>query len=228
MKLIYIVEDGRGNKKIGMTSDIKRRVTQLRTAIPNGIVSVMISDFMENARAVEKQLHDANKAYRLSGEWFSKVVDFCDIDFSYSTTDIARKSILMFQDSLELIATDKELTGATKSVLFLLLSRLEFENYIHIRQVEIAEKLSMHKPDVSKSIKMLVQKGIIMKINEGAAGYKLNPQYGWKGKVENLEAEKERIKVIEMDKIREARFPTPPASSEPLESSDFNIDDAPY
>ena len=226
MKLIYIVEDGRGNKKIGMTGDIKRRVTQLKTAIPNGIMSVMISDFMENAREIEKQLHEANKAYRLSGEWFSKVVDFCDVDFSYSTIDIARKSILTFQDSLITIAKDKELTGEMKSVLFFLMWNLEFENYITIKQVSIAEKLKIDKADVSKAMKLLVGKSIILKVREGTTtGYKLNPTYGWKGKVENMEKAKEQM---EKDKI--IKFPSAQEVSEGIESPDVETytDDIPY
>ncbi|MDD5228350.1 MAG: GIY-YIG nuclease family protein [Methylococcales bacterium] len=221
MKLIYIVEDGRGNKKIGITGNIKQRVNQLKTAIPNGIISVMISDFMENSREIEKQLHDANKAYRLSGEWFSKVVDF-----SYSTIDVARKSILMLQDSLATIAEDKEITGQTLRVWMILLSELEFENYITTKQKEIATRLDMHQPDVSKAMKLLVSKGIILKVKEGTTtAYKLNSDYGWKGKISNLEIEKERVlsqKIVDMQKVRE--FNTPPASEvEP----DFN-GDIPY
>ncbi|MEI7795942.1 MAG: GIY-YIG nuclease family protein [Methylococcaceae bacterium] len=226
MKLVYIVEDGRGNKKIGMTRDIKRRVSQLKTAIPNGIMSVMISDFMENAREVEKQLHEANRAYRLSGEWFSKVVDFCDIDFSYSTIDIARKSILTFQDSLEIIATDEDMTGQTFRVLMILMSNLEFDNYITIKQSAVAEKLKMNKSVISRAIKLLVGKSIILKVREGTTtGYKLNPTYGWKGKVENMEKAKEQM---EKDKI--INFPSAREVPEGLESPDIETytDDIPY
>jgi len=212
MKQIYIIEDGRGNKKIGMTQDIKKRVTQLKTSIPNGIISVMISDFVENAREIEKQLHEANKAYRLSGEWFSKVVDFCDIEFSYSTIDVARKSILTFQDSLEIIATDENITGQTLKVLMVLMSNLEFENYITIKQTVIAEKLKMQKTHVSRAMKLLVNKEIILKIKQGTTtGYKLNPTYGWKGKVENMEKAKAQIeeeKIIDFQEARERQNPS--------------------
>lgn len=212
MKQIYIIEDGRGNKKIGMTSDIKKRVTQLKTSIPNGIISVMISDFVENAREIEKQLHEANKAYRLSGEWFSKVVDFCDIEFSYSTIDVARKSILTFQNSLAIIAEDKEITGQTLKVLMVLMSNLEFDNHITIKQTVIAEKLKMQKTHVSRAMKLLVSKEIILKIKQGTTtGYKLNPTYGWKGKVENMEKAKAQIaeeKIIDFQEARERQNPS--------------------
>ena len=88
---------------------------------------------------------------------------------------------MTFQDSLAMIAEDKELTGETLRVYMLALSELEFENYITIKQVAIAEKLGMQKTNVSRAMKQLVDKGIILKVKEGATtGYKLNPTYGWK------------------------------------------------
>ena len=116
--------------------------------------------------------------------------------------------IMTFQDSLKLIATDKDMTGQTLKVMLLLMSGLEFENYIAIKQVAIARELGMHKVDVSKAMKLLVEKGIILKVKEGSTtGYKLNPNYGWKGRVSNLEAEKRRIvneRVVYILKYREA------------------------
>jgi predicted XRE-type DNA-binding protein len=207
MKLIYIIEDGRGNKKIGMTNNIEQRVRQLETAVAVGIISVMVSDFMENARSIEKQLHEANQKYRLNGEWFSQIIDFCGIEFAYSKIDIAEGAMMTFQDSLEIIATDEDMTGQTLKVMLLLMSNLEFENYITIKQVTIAEKLKIDKADVSKAMKLLVAKGIILKVKEGTTtGYKLNPHYGWKGKVSNRDIELKRIakqRVVDMKKYRD-------------------------
>lgn len=207
MKLVYIVEDGRGNKKIGMTNNIEQRVRQLETAIAAGIISVMVSDFMENARSIEKQLHEANQKYRLNGEWFSQIIDFCGIEFAYSKIDIAEDAMMTFQDSFITIAKDKELTGEIKSVLFFLMGNLEFENYITIKQVAIAKELDMQKTHVSRAMKLLVAKGIILKVKEGTAtGYKLNPHYGWKGKVSNRDIELKRIakqRVVDMKKYRD-------------------------
>ena len=113
---------------------------------------------------------------------------------------------MTFQDSLAMIAEDKELTGETLRVYMLALSELEFENYITIKQVAIAEKLGMQKTNVSRAMKQLVDKGIILKVKEGATtGYKLNPTYGWKGKVSNMQIEKDRIvkqRVVDMKKYR--------------------------
>ena len=110
--------------------------------------------------------------------------------------------MMTFQDSLKIIAKDKELTGQTMHVLMLVLSELDFENYIHIKQVDIAKELEMQKTHVSAAMKMLVDKQIILKVKEGrTAGYKLNPQYGWKGQVSNRNKEIDRIvnqRVVDM------------------------------
>jgi hypothetical protein len=113
--------------------------------------------------------------------------------------------IMTFQDSLAKIATDKELTGTSKTVLLFLMSELEFENYIHIKQVDVAKALEMQKTNVSSAIKLLVNKGIILKVKEGTTtAYKLNPHYGWKGKVSNREKEINRI-VVDLAKERKKR-----------------------
>ncbi len=130
---------------------------------------------------------------------------------------------MTFQDSLAVIAEDKEITGQTLRVWMILLSELQFENYITIKQKEIASRLDMYQPHVSKAIKLLVDKGIILKVKEGTTtGYKLNPTYGWKGKVENMEKAKARIaedKIIDFQSARESR-----------DASDVGIhsDDVPY
>lgn len=117
--------------------------------------------------------------------------------------------MMTFQDSLEIIATDEDLTGQTLKVMLLLMGNLEFENYITIKQVSIAEKLKIDKADVSKAMKLLVNKSIILKVKEGTTtGYKLNPNYGWKGKVESMDKEKERMekdKIIDFQSAKESR-----------------------
>lgn len=117
--------------------------------------------------------------------------------------------MMTFQDSLIEIAKDRELTGEIKSVLFFLMGNLEFENYITIKQVEIAKQLGMQKTHVSRAIKVLVNKEIILKVKEGTTtGYRLNPNYGWKGKVENMEKAKVRMaeeKIIDFQSARENR-----------------------
>jgi predicted transcriptional regulator len=153
-----------------------------------------------------------------------EVKDGYFVYIAYPKAKIRNKRWYMtFQDSLEVIATDKDITGETLRVLMILMSSLEFDNYITIKQIAIAEKLKMQKTHVSRSIKLLVDKSIILKVKEGTTtGYKLNPTYGWKGKVENMEKTKEQIekdKIIDFQSARESR-----------ESSNVEItaDDMPY
>ncbi len=106
---------------------------------------------------------------------------------------------MAFQEAFEMLATDKDLNGQTMKVLMFLMSRLSFENFIGIEQKSIVDKLEMHKTDVSLAIKKLVEKGILEKGPKlGRSGtYKLNPFYGWKGRVKNLKEErKKRFKIV--------------------------------
>lgn len=89
----------------------------------------------------------------------------------------------MSQEAFQLIAADRELTLEPKNVLFYLFSRLDFDNFIQVPQSEIVEVLKIDKANVSKAIKMLVEKGILIrgpKVGHSYA-FRLNPNYGYKG-----------------------------------------------
>ena len=91
----------------------------------------------------------------------------------------------MNQAALELLA--KTLTGEQFKVLMMLLASLDYENFIQVAQADIAEKLEMQKTNVSRSIKGLIDLGVIIegpKIGRSKS-YRLNPQFGWKGTVSN-------------------------------------------
>ncbi len=87
----------------------------------------------------------------------------------------------MNQAALKIIAT--ELNHEQTKVLMMLLADLDYENYIQVAQIDIAESLGMKKPNVSKAVKNLIEFGIILegpKIGRSKT-YRLNPQFGWKG-----------------------------------------------
>ena len=124
---------------------------------------------------------------------------------SYQIVAIPRRAkikegwFMAFQEAFEALATDKDISGQTMKVLMLMMSRLDFNNFIGIEQKDLADKLGIHRPDVSLAIKKLVDKGIIEKGPKfGKANtYKLNPLYGWKGRVTNLKDErKKRFSVV--------------------------------
>lgn len=129
--------------------------------------------------------------------------------------------MMTFQDSLELIATDEDMTGQAFRVLMMLMGNLEFENYISIKQNVLAEKLKMDKTNVSRAMRLLVNKSIILKVKDGSTtGYKLNPNYGWKGKVENRDNVKDEFgknNIIEFPSVAESR-----------DVSGIMVDEVPY
>lgn len=90
---------------------------------------------------------------------------------------------IMAQDAMTLIATDKDLTGQVLRVFFYMAGRLDFENYIRIAQTEIVEALGIYKPDISKAIKLLESKNILLRGPKIGQSYswRLNPNFGYKG-----------------------------------------------
>jgi hypothetical protein len=98
------------------------------------------------------------------------------------------------QEAFIALAKDKEIRGRTRSVLDYMFGKLAFENYICIQQKEIVEALEINKTNVSKAIKLLLQRGIILpgpKLGR-TTSYRLNSGYGWKGKVINLADERSK------------------------------------
>ena len=94
------------------------------------------------------------------------------------------------------LAKDRELWGLTRAVLDYLCGRLDFENFIHVPQQEIADYLGAHRPDVTASITKLVKKGILIKGPSvgRSSSYRLNPSYGWKG--DNKKAKEYQLELI--------------------------------
>lgn len=113
---------------------------------------------------------------------------------------LTERWFMAFQDTFIEIAKDQDLTLEPKNVLFYLFGKLDFENYIQQTQAEIAEALGMQKQNVSRAIKLLTLKQIILegpKVGKSKC-YRLNPNYGWKGKVKTLqEHRREQFRVIQ-------------------------------
>jgi Firmicute plasmid replication protein (RepL). len=109
-----------------------------------------------------------------------------------------QRHFTMNQDALKILA--KELNGEQTKVLLIMLGDLEYENYILIPQKQIAETLGMLKANVSRSVKALINIGVVQ---EGprmgsAKSYRLNPEFGWKGTIPNhKKALKNGLSVID-------------------------------
>ena len=78
------------------------------------------------------------------------------------------------------LATDTELDGVDLRVFLYLTSCLDFENFLQVPQVEIAEALGRRRAHISRSMAKLKAKGVIIagpKVGR-AAVWRLNPNYG--------------------------------------------------
>ncbi len=96
---------------------------------------------------------------------------------------------MAFNLAFEDLAKDKELWGQPTAVLHYLMSKLSFENYIAVEQMEIARALDIEKTRVSEAIRKLLEKKIIERGPRLGKtwSYKLNHYYGWRGSVVNLQ-----------------------------------------
>lgn len=91
-----------------------------------------------------------------------------------------------------------DLTGEQLKVLFYIMGKLDFENYILLQQKEVAEALNMRQPHVSRAFVRLVEAGVI---HEGpkvgkVKTYRLDPSFGWKGKGKNYVKEVNRLRLV--------------------------------
>jgi predicted transcriptional regulator len=120
-----------------------------------------------------------------TGEVLDGVIVYCAV----KRNPYAKGWVMNSQEALELLASDKDLTKESLRILMFLMARLDFENWIQITQNEIAETLDINKGNVSKAISLLETKGILLrgpKVGR-SYGFRLNPYFGWKGKVKNLD-----------------------------------------
>ena len=120
-----------------------------------------------------------------TGEVLDGVVVYCAV----KRNPYAKGWVMNSQEALELLASDKDLTKESLRILMFLMARLDFENWIQITQSEIADTLDINKGNVSKAISLLESKGILLRGPKVGRSYafRLNPYFGWKGKVKNLE-----------------------------------------
>ena len=81
----------------------------------------------------------------------------------------------------------------------LMLARLDYENLIQVNQAEVSEQVGMNRHNVNRSIKKLIELGVILEgVKIGISrSYRLNPNFGWKGSAKgHREALHEHLKVI--------------------------------
>ena len=70
---IYLISDGTFIK-IGITSNIRKRIKNLQTGNPNKL-KVIFTYYVDNAEQLEMELHKKFKRKRKAGEWFDLTDD---------------------------------------------------------------------------------------------------------------------------------------------------------
>jgi len=92
--------------------------------------------------------------------------------------------ITLFQDFLLTVPTNKNLNWTDLRLLLTMLGFLDYKNEINITQSELAKHISVKRPEVTKSIKKLIEENCItLARTEGRKNiYKLNPYLGLKDK----------------------------------------------
>ncbi len=102
--------------------------------------------------------------------------------------------VMNSQEALEIVAKDKDIKGETYRVLFFICARLDFENWVQISITEIGSELDLKQQSVSRAMKVLETKEIILRGPKVGRSYAfmLNPEFGWKGKVKNLDEYRRR------------------------------------
>ena len=99
------------------------------------------------------------------------------------------RHLRVYQESFLEIARDKDLTGEPLRVFLGVLGHLDYENKFEMPLKDLAANLGMQRPNVSRSIKLLVKKGYLkVEKNIGSVRfYRLDPSFGFKNRVSKLE-----------------------------------------
>jgi len=117
--------------------------------------------------------------------------------------------IAMAQDALMAVAK-MDLGDEARRLLFAILAKLDYENYILLNQAEIGADIGMQRANVSRALAKLEAEGVLLRGPKAgrSSTFRLNPAFGWKGSAENhRKALKERMKASNISGIVPARDP---------------------
>ncbi|MGH8002958.1 MAG: replication/maintenance protein RepL [Brasilonema sp.] len=97
--------------------------------------------------------------------------------------------VMNSQEAMVAVAKDKDIKGETHRVLWFIGGILDFENWVQLSITEIGNELDLKQQAVSRAIKVLEDKQILLRGPKVGRCYAfmLNPEFGWKGKVKNLD-----------------------------------------
>jgi hypothetical protein len=111
--------------------------------------------------------------------------------------------VAMAQDPLMKLA-QADLGDVARRVLFALLAKLDFENWLSISHADLGRQLGIKRPNISRAVARLIEEGVLLLgPRVGIKGtYRLNPAYGWKGSARgHQEALQERMRARGMSVV---------------------------
>lgn len=117
--------------------------------------------------------------------------------------------IAMAQDALMAVAK-MDLGDEARRLLFAILAKLDYENYILLNQAEIGADIGMQRANVSRALAKLEAEGVLLRGPKAgrSSTFRLNPAFGWKGSAANHQkALKERMRASNISGIVPARDP---------------------
>lgn len=88
-----------------------------------------------------------------------------------------------------------DLPASTVRVLHYLLSVLDFENFIHVSQADVARELDVDRAVVSRAVKQLREEGVLVrgpKVSHSWT-YRVDPNLGWKGRAARREEARRQL-----------------------------------
>ena len=208
-KFCYVyfgIAKDRSGFKVGVSQNPLKRASSLSTEIE-------LEDGMQfrckrsDAFRMEKTIHFLFGKHRLAKdkadgytEWF----DFAALDEvrGFVVTHKDKLNWLSFEPMLKThglphlmfwldtyrqgflkLSQDRDITGEAHRVLWYLFGELDFDRYAHVPQAGIAENLGLTMPSVSRAIKLLCDKQIVLKGEKTGRklSYRLNLEYAKAG-----------------------------------------------
>ena len=157
---------------------------KLKAIVNNSKVSIeAYNDYTGEIITIETSIEDVVK------QLVFKEVSKREKQIRRQVKAIYEDKIMLFQKILK--KAPKELNGTELKVFLYMLSIMEFENWIHISQKEMAKEIGIHITNLKQAIKGLRKKGYIEVYKKGRENYyRINPEIAWKGD------EKSHLKVL--------------------------------
>lgn len=94
--------------------------------------------------------------------------------------------MFLFQDGCESLAKMNLTWDSARAFLFML-SKLDYQNRLHMTQREIANELNMQVSNLNRAMKLLSQNGIVALIKSGE--YVVSDQFVWRGSLHDASPE---------------------------------------